>query len=129
MTCDWWSIASLFRCFKFTDMTSKNLSAIPSYVFWELDSRRAALRAAGRTLIDVGIGSPDGPIPPVVIEAMQRAAAEPALSAYPYFRGHPDYFRAITRYLDARFSVSIDPTRELMAVAGSNDGLAELVLK
>ncbi len=109
-------------------MASRNLASIPSYVFWELDARRAALRAEGRALIDVGIGSPDQPIAAVVIEAMQRAAAERALSGYPYFRGHPDFFRAVATYLDARFGVSVDPTRELIALAGSKEGFAELVL-
>ena len=109
-------------------MTSRLLSAIPQYVVWDLDARRAAARAAGRTLIDVGIGSPDQPIAPVVVEAMQRAAAERALSGYPYFKGDPAFFAAVTRYMDERFAVRLDPTRELIALAGSKEGLAELVL-
>lgn len=109
-------------------MPSQLLHTIPPYVFWELDARRAALRAQGRTLLDLGIGSPDQPIPDVVVEAMQRAAAEPALSGYPYFRGHPDFMASVTAYLSGRFGVSVDPTRELVALAGSKEGLAELVL-
>lgn len=109
-------------------MTSQLLGAIPPYVFWELDARRQALRAQGRTFIDVGIGSPDQPIAPVIVDAMQRAVAERELSGYPHFRGHPDYFAAIERYLQERFAVTIDPTRELIALAGSKEGLAELVL-
>lgn len=109
-------------------MSSRHLAAIPPYVFWELDDRRAALRAQGRTLIDLGIGSPDQPIPPVVVEAMQRAAAEPALSGYPHFRGHPDFLSSVARYLHDRFAVTVDPSREVLALAGSKEGLAELVL-
>lgn len=109
-------------------MTSRHLAAIPPYVFWELDARRAAMRAEGRPLIDLGIGSPDQPIPAIVVEAMQRAAAEPALSGYPHFRGHPDFLAAVTSYLHARFRVQLDPSREVLALAGSKEGLAELVL-
>ncbi|MBL0170648.1 MAG: aminotransferase class I/II-fold pyridoxal phosphate-dependent enzyme [Gemmatimonadaceae bacterium] len=109
-------------------MSSRLLSAIPQYVFWELDARRRAARAEGRTLIDLGIGSPDQPIAPVVMEAIQRAAAEPALSGYPHFTMHPAYGEAIAAYLITRFAVSVDPTRELLALAGSKEGLAELVL-
>ncbi len=109
-------------------MPSQLLSAIPPYVFWELDARRAALRAQGRTLLDLGIGSPDQPIPGVVVEAMQRAVAEPTLSGYPHFRGHPDFTGAVAAYLHARFGVSVDPTRDVVALAGSKEGLAELVL-
>lgn len=109
-------------------MSSRNLAAIPPYVFWELDARRAAARATGRRLIDLGIGSPDQPIAPVIVEAMQRAASEPALSGYPYFKGHPDYLAAVTRYLAERFNVEVNPASELIALAGSKEGLAELVL-
>ncbi|MES2522748.1 MAG: aminotransferase class I/II-fold pyridoxal phosphate-dependent enzyme [Gemmatimonadota bacterium] len=109
-------------------MTSRLLDAIPPYIFWELDARRSAQRALGKTLIDLGIGSPDGPIPGVVIEAMQRAATERALSNYPNFRGHPQFLRAASDYMAERFGVSIDPSSEMLALAGSKEGIAELIM-
>ncbi|HCT56744.1 MAG TPA: LL-diaminopimelate aminotransferase [Gemmatimonas aurantiaca] len=104
------------------------LSKIPPYVFYELDARRARHRAAGKTLIDVGIGSPDGPIPSVVVETMQRVAADRALSGYPYFQAHPTFTAAVTGYMQSRFQVALDPAREVLALAGSKEGIAELVL-
>jgi LL-diaminopimelate aminotransferase len=109
-------------------MSRTSLSAIPPYVFYELDDRRVAARARGQQLIDVGIGSPDGPIPPVVVEAMQRAAADRALSGYPHFRAHPAYRDAVAAYLHARFGVTIDPVTQMHALAGSKEGIAELIL-
>ena len=109
-------------------MSSRLLAAIPPYVFWDLDARRSALRAQGRELLDLGIGSPDQPIPDVVVEAMQRAAAEPLLSGYPAFRMHAAYADAVANYLHRRFAVTVDPARELLALAGSKEGIAELVL-
>ncbi|MCE2901678.1 MAG: aminotransferase class I/II-fold pyridoxal phosphate-dependent enzyme [Gemmatimonadaceae bacterium] len=108
-------------------MTARTLDAIPPYVFYELDARRAAARASGKTLIDVGIGSPDGPIPEVVVEAMQRAAADRALSGYPHFRAHPQYAAAVQGYLASRFGVHLDPVQEVLALAGSKEGIAELI--
>ncbi|MCC6245777.1 MAG: aminotransferase class I/II-fold pyridoxal phosphate-dependent enzyme [Gemmatimonadaceae bacterium] len=104
------------------------LDSIPPYVFWELDARRAALRQQGRRLIDLGIGSPDQPIPELVLDAMQRAVREPQLSGYPYFRIHPDFGAAVASYMARRFSVTLDPGTELLALAGSKEGIAELVL-
>lgn len=109
-------------------MTSRYLDAIPPYIFWELDARRSAQRARGRTLVDLGIGSPDGPIPALVIDAMQRAAQDRALSQYPHFRGHPAFLGAAAAYMNDRFGVSLDQTRELLALAGSKEGIAELVM-
>lgn len=104
------------------------LTEIPPYVFYELDERRVRHRAAGKSLVDVGIGSPDGPIPPIVVEAMQRAAAEQSLSGYPAFRIAPDYAEAVTAYFSTRFGVMLDPGSELLALAGSKEGIAELLL-
>lgn len=109
-------------------MSLRTLDAIPPYVFYELDTRRAAARTRGQQLIDVGIGSPDGPIPEVVVEAMQRAAADRALSGYPHFQGHPAYREAVSAYLHERFQVTADPQTEVLALAGSKEGIAELIL-
>ncbi|MDQ8167183.1 MAG: aminotransferase class I/II-fold pyridoxal phosphate-dependent enzyme [Gemmatimonadota bacterium] len=109
-------------------MSLSTLAAIPPYVFYELDARRVAQRALGRSLIDVGIGSPDGPIPAVVVEAMQRTAADRGLSGYPEFRAHPLFRAAVTGYLHTRFGVTVDAGSELLALAGSKEGIAELLL-
>lgn len=109
-------------------MTPHPLDRIPPYVFYELDARRAAMRAKGRALIDVGIGSPDGPVPEVVVQAMREAAGERSVAGYPHFQAHPQYADAVARYLEARFGVSLNPAREMLALAGSKEGIAELLL-
>ncbi|MEO7996263.1 MAG: aminotransferase class I/II-fold pyridoxal phosphate-dependent enzyme [Gemmatimonadaceae bacterium] len=111
-----------------TFSASRTLSSIPPYVFWELDARRAALRAKGKTLVDFGIGSPDQPVPDVVLEALRTAVGERALSGYPHFTGHPDFRNAVAAFMQNRFGVAINPDTELMPVAGSKEGIAEIVL-
>ncbi len=109
-------------------MTSRTLRAIPPYVFYELDARRRVHREAGRSLIDLGIGSPDQSVPPLVVEAIQHAASRREISGYPHFRMHPEYAAAVSTYLHERFAVSVHPHHELLALAGSKEGLAELIL-
>jgi LL-diaminopimelate aminotransferase len=104
------------------------IRSIPKYVFWELDARKRAHRASGRPLLDVGIGSPDQPVPELVREAIRAAASRPELSGYPHFRGHPEFLRAMADYMVDRFGVHTDPERDYMAVAGSKEGLAEIIL-
>jgi LL-diaminopimelate aminotransferase len=57
---------------------SKRLEAIPPYMFAELERKVAAKREAGIDVISLGIGDPDMPTYPHVVEAMQRAVAENA---------------------------------------------------
>jgi LL-diaminopimelate aminotransferase len=107
---------------------SSFLTAIPKYVFWELDARRRAYRAQGRSLVDLGIGSPDRPVPASIVQAMHAAADEPSLSGYPSFRMHSRLAVAASHYMQDRFGVTLDPQRELMALAGSKEGIAELIM-
>lgn len=107
---------------------SSYLNAIPPYVFWQLDARRRVHREAGRTLIDLGIGSPDQPIPPSIVTAMKNAVQPQGLNGYPHFRAHPALAEAATHYMRDRFAVDIDASQHLLALAGSKEGLAELIM-
>ena len=109
-------------------MPSTLLDSLKPYVFWELDALRTAHRASGRELLDLGIGSPDGPIPPVVVDAIKGAAGDASLSRYPFFRGHPRLMHAACAYMTDRFGVTLDPVHEMIALAGSKEGIAELVM-
>jgi LL-diaminopimelate aminotransferase len=108
--------------------TSNALSAIPPYVFRELDARRAALRAQGRALIDFSIGSPDQPIPAPVLDAVRSATSERRLSNYPHFSGDPSFLDAASGFMHERFGVAVSAPREVLAVAGTKEALAEIVL-
>ena len=59
---------------------------------------------------------------------MQRTAGDRALSGYPAFRAHPAFAAAVVAYLGSRFGVTVDPVAELLALAGSKEGIAELIL-
>lgn len=104
------------------------IRSIPQYVFWEIDARKRVHRDAGRTLLDLGIGSPDQAVPAPALQAIRDATARPELSRYPAFRGHPEFLQAMAGYMSERFGVATDPQRHYMSVAGSKEGLAELVM-
>ncbi len=103
------------------------LRQLPPYVFAELDRLKAAARATGMTLTDLGIGSPDLPIAPAILDALDMAARDSSTHGYPPFRGHPRYFEAIERFMRSRFGVSVDGPAEAIALSGAKEGLAQLV--
>jgi LL-diaminopimelate aminotransferase len=103
------------------------LRSLPPYVFAELDRLKAAARARGATLVDLGIGSPDLPMAPAVIEALASAAAEPGIQGYPPFRGAPRFFDAIGSFMQQRFGVAIDPAHETLALSGAKEGIAGII--
>ncbi|GJG84958.1 LL-diaminopimelate aminotransferase [Gemmatimonadetes bacterium T265] len=108
-----------------------SLVGLPPYVFSELDrlkaDARARLASDGRTLVDLGIGSPDQPTPPAVVEAARTALADVGRHGYPPFRGTPEFLGAVAGFLADRFGVTLDPAREIVAVSGSKEGVAQLI--
>src|SRR6185503_4723803 len=106
---------------------SKALDSLPPYVFAELDRLKADARQRRVTFDDLGIGSPNRPTPSSIIEAMQRAAVDPATHGYPPFRGVPMYLESVARFMKHRFGVQTDAATEVLALAGAKEGIAQLI--
>jgi LL-diaminopimelate aminotransferase len=100
------------------------LRALPPYPFLELARMKREALAAGRPLIDLGIGDPDVPTAPAVISAMNRAMRDPATHRYPLGNGNAAFRGAVTRWFRGRFGVVLDAKREVCALIGSKEGIA-----
>lgn len=110
-----------------TLVQTATLRSLPPYVFAELDRLKDAARARGQSLTDLGIGSPDLPMAPGIVDALSAALHEPGIQTYPPFRGAPRYFDAIGRYMSDRFGVTVDAAREALALSGAKEGIAEII--
>lgn len=99
---------------------------LPPYVIAEVNAMRAAARAAGEDIIDLGMGNPDLPPPPHVIEKLAEVAAKPDAHGYSASKGIPGLRRAQAGYYARRFGVELDPEREVVVTLGSKEGLANL---
>ncbi len=105
---------------------SKRLAAIPPYMFAELERKVSAKRAEGIDVISLGIGDPDTPTYPYIVEAMQAAVGDPSTHQYPSNRGRPEFREAFARFYDRRFGVEIDPETEVMAAIGAKECIYNL---
>jgi LL-diaminopimelate aminotransferase len=103
------------------------LRSLPTYVFAELDLLKAAARARGTSLVDLGIGSPDLAMDRGIVAALADAAGAPGIQGYPPFRGEPRFFDAIGGFMRDRFGVTIDPAREALALSGAKEGIAGII--
>ncbi|HTD57360.1 MAG TPA: LL-diaminopimelate aminotransferase [Solirubrobacteraceae bacterium] len=107
---------------------SERLSRIPPYLFAELERKIAAKKAAGVDVISLGIGDPDRPTPPLIVEAMQEAVTEPETHRYPSNRGRADFRQALSDFYARRFDVSIDPAGEVIPAIGAKEAIFNLNL-
>jgi LL-diaminopimelate aminotransferase len=107
---------------------SKRLERIPPYAFAQLERKVAEKRAAGVDVISLGIGDPDRPTPPLIVEAMQEAVTEPETHRYPSNRGRHDFRAAACDFYERRFDVTLDPEREVMPAIGAKEAIFNLNL-
>jgi LL-diaminopimelate aminotransferase len=107
---------------------SRRLTDLPTYVFAWLDELKAAARARGADLIDLGMGNPDQPTPKPIIDKIAEAYADPRNHGYPPFDGTPRFREAVSRYMRARFGVAADANSEVLCLSGAKEGIAHTTM-
>ncbi len=105
---------------------SKRLGAMPPYMFAQLEQRIAEKKAQGIDVISLGIGDPDRPTYPYIVEAMQAAVADPGTHQYPSNKGTAAFREAFTNFYDTRFGVEIDPEGEVIPAIGAKECIYNL---
>lgn len=104
------------------------IKRLPPYVFNIVNDLKAKARARGEDIIDFGMGNPDQPAPPHVIEKLIEAAKRPDTHRYSVSRGIPRLRKAICDWYQRQFDVTLDPETETIVTIGSKEGLAHLAL-
>ena len=94
---------------------------LPPYVFEQVNRTKAALRAQGADIIDLGMGNPDMPTPEHIVDKLCETARRPDVNGYSASRGIKGLRRAVTNYYQRRFDVSLDMDREVIVTLGSKD--------
>ena len=107
---------------------AQRVQQLPPYLFAEISRRIAAKRAQGVEVISFGIGDPDLPTPPHVIDALKRAAEVPANHRYPESDGLPELREAINEWYGRRFGVTFNPAKEILPLIGSKEGIGHVSL-
>ena len=107
---------------------ARRLELVPPYLFAELERKIEEKTKAGIDVISLGIGDPDLPTPPAVVEEMQRQVARPETHRYPSNRGLEEFRRSVSDFYTDRFDVEIDPGTEVVPVLGGKEGVAHIAL-
>jgi alanine-synthesizing transaminase len=97
---------------------------LPPYVFAEVNAMKAAARARGEDVIDLGMGNPDAAPPQHVIDKLTETLKNPRVHGYSSSRGIPGLRKAYAAYYGRRFNVHLDPESEVIVTLGSKEGFA-----
>ncbi len=104
------------------------IKRLPPYVFNIVNELKAQSRTRGEDIIDFGMGNPDQPTPPHIVEKLVEAAQRADTHRYSISRGIPRLRLAITNWYRDRYDVDLDPESEAIVTIGSKEGLAHLAL-
>ncbi len=100
------------------------LGLLPPYLFAELDRLKKEVQQKGVDVISLGIGDPDLPTPAHIVESLKRAAGDPKNHRYPDYEGLETFRQAAADWVERRFGVKFDAKREVCALIGSKEGIA-----
>ncbi|KTD21116.1 alanine transaminase [Legionella londiniensis] len=104
------------------------INRLPPYVFNTLNQLKAEARAKGEDIIDFGMGNPDQPTPPHIVDKLIETAKRPETHRYSMSRGIPRLRRAMANWYQRNYQVTLDSDKQVLTTIGSKEGLAHLAL-
>jgi alanine-synthesizing transaminase len=99
---------------------------LPPYVFEQINRAKAAARNSGADIIDMGMGNPDLPTPPHVLEKLKETLGKPRTDGYSSSKGIPGLRKAQAGYYARRFGVKLNPDTQIVDTLGSKEGFANV---
>ncbi len=107
---------------------AERLSKLPPYLFAAIDEMKREAIAQGKDIINLGVGDPDLPTPPHIIERLAETAKDPANHQYPSYVGMLSFRQSMTDYYRRTRNVELDPKTEALTLIGSKEGVGHLPL-
>lgn len=112
--------------FDFESLQANRISKLPPYVFTTINRLKNEARMKGQDIIDMGMGSPDLPVPEPIRKELIARINDRHINRYPVGDGMIELKRAIAYWYGKRFNVDLDPSSEVCVLIGSKEGIANL---
>ena len=107
-------------------ITAKRLDTVQEYYFSKKLREVADLRAEGKPIINLGIGSPDLAPPPQVVEALNKALSSHGAHQYQPYKGITELRNAIAGFYKKFYGLNLDPETEILPLMGSKEGIMHI---
>lgn len=104
------------------------IEKLPPYLFDRIERLKNKMIKRGADIIDLGVGDPDFPTPPQIVEVLKKEAERAENHRYPFYKGMGAFREACALWYRERFDVDINPTGEVISVIGSKEGLSHIPL-
>ena len=115
-------------CKIYTISPADRLSSVSEYYFSRKLKEVAAMNAAGKGVISLGIGSPDMPPSEETVETLCTEAHNPNGHGYQPYVGIPELREAFARFYKRWYNVELDAKTEIQPLIGSKEGILHVTL-
>lgn len=105
---------------------ANRLQTVQEYYFSHKLREVQQLITAGKSIINLGIGSPDMAAAPEVIKALTNATILPNATQYQSYQGTPELRNAISKFYQHQFKVTLNPINEILPLMGSKEGIMHI---
>src|ERR1700755_2182675 len=109
-------------------VTARRLDGIGEYYFSQKLREIDELNRQGKSIINLGIGSPDLPPHPEVIRVLQEESAKPNVHGYQSYKGSPVLRKAMSDWYQKWYDVNLDPDTEILPLIGSKEGIMHICM-
>jgi aspartate/methionine/tyrosine aminotransferase len=106
--------------------TADRLRTIEEYYFSKKLREVRGMAAAGKPIINIGIGSPDLPPSEAVITSFQESVRHAGAHQYQSYQGLPELRETIAQFYKEKFKVDADPSNEILPLMGSKEGIMHI---
>jgi len=106
--------------------TADRLQTIEEYYFSKKLREVRGMAAAGKPIINIGIGSPDLPPSEAVITSFQESVRHAGAHQYQSYQGLPELRETIAQFYKEKFNVDADPSNEILPLMGSKEGIMHI---
>ncbi len=107
---------------------ARRLGQVHEYYFSRKLSEIAQMNQQGAPVLNLGIGSPDLPPPPQVVDVLKRHSNDPHAHSYQSYRGLAELRAAFAKWYERHFEVALHPDREVLPLIGSKEGIMHLAM-
>ncbi len=111
-----------------SELIFSRVQKLPKYVFAMVNELKMKLRREGEDIVDLGMGNPDLPPAPHIIEKLCEVARRDNVHGYSASKGIPRLRKAICDFYQRNYGVELNPETEAIMTIGAKEGYSHLIL-
>jgi alanine-synthesizing transaminase len=111
-----------------SELIFSRVQKLPKYVFAMVNELKTKLRREGEDIVDLGMGNPDLPPAPHIVEKLCEVARRNNVHGYSASKGIPRLRKAICDFYQRNYGVELNPETEAIMTIGAKEGYSHLIL-